>query len=563
MATASPTDAVIRFEPDGYDLKGPRLLGRQSAGNGFLRAAVQGRGEGPVYGHTAHTNSAQMFRRMVREFDPNADPVWIAAAQQNQIGPKRGVLYTADPTLPSFARLRQRVGPGSYSLCGVTHTLASDRTLETIGDLLSEAVMPWDALVCTSTAALETVRRVLAAKIEFLQWRFGRGARLRLPQLPIIPLGVHTADFAFTDDEKASSRQALGIAPDEVVALYLGRLLFFSKAHPFPMFQGLQAAAERSGKKIVLLLCGRAPTPELEAPFLAGAAKYAPDVRTILVDSRDDDARRGAWGAGDIFVSLAEGIQETFGLTPIEAMAAGLPAVVTDWNGYRDTVRDEVDGFRIRTWAPEPGVSGEAYALRYELKLLDYDNYCWAAAAATSVDLAQLADRLTALVEQPDLRRRMGLAGQTRARETFDWAHVYRQYQALWGELNARRLAAAQGSDEWAWAEAAPRVPPSRLDPFHAFGHYPTSMIGGDTVVSLVPGATVELYRDRVSDDLFVNVGAADLVVSLMWPRLEAGPTTVAALAKDAKLSVGWANAVVGALAKMGVVRLDRPAQEA
>ena len=28
-------------------------------------------------------------------------------------------------------------------------------------------------------------------------------------------------------------------------------------------------------------------------------------------------------------------------------MAAGLPVVVSDWDGYRDTVRDGVDGFRI------------------------------------------------------------------------------------------------------------------------------------------------------------------------------------------------------------------------
>ncbi|THD54141.1 hypothetical protein [Phenylobacterium sp.] len=42
------------------------------------------------------------------------------------------------------------------------------------------------------------------------------------------------------------------------------------------------------------------------------------------------------------------------------------------------------------------------------------------------------------------------------------------------------------------------------------------------------------------------------------WPRLEAGPAIVAALACDAKLSVGWAQAVVGALAKKGLVRLER-----
>lgn len=35
-------NAAILFEPDGYLLDGPKLMGRQAAGNAFLRAAVAG-----------------------------------------------------------------------------------------------------------------------------------------------------------------------------------------------------------------------------------------------------------------------------------------------------------------------------------------------------------------------------------------------------------------------------------------------------------------------------------------------------------------------------------------
>ena len=34
------TNAAIFFEPDGYVLSGPKLMGRQAAGNAFLRAAI-------------------------------------------------------------------------------------------------------------------------------------------------------------------------------------------------------------------------------------------------------------------------------------------------------------------------------------------------------------------------------------------------------------------------------------------------------------------------------------------------------------------------------------------
>jgi glycosyltransferase involved in cell wall biosynthesis len=46
---------------------------------------------------------------------------------------------------------------------------------------------------------------------------------------------------------------------------------------------------------------------------------------------------------------LSDNIQETFGIVPIEAMAAGLPVVVLDWDGYKNTVRDGIDGFRVPT----------------------------------------------------------------------------------------------------------------------------------------------------------------------------------------------------------------------
>jgi hypothetical protein len=243
-------------------------------------------------------------------------------------------------------------------------------------------------------------------------------------------------------------------------------------------------------------------------------------------------------------------------------MAAGLPAVVTDWNGYRETVRDGIDGFRVNTWAPQLSASGAAYALRQELEVIDYDNYCWAAAATTSVDIRQLTDRLTALVTQPDLRQRMGEAGQARAREVFDWRYIFKQYQALWGDLNARRAAAADDAEERAWAQAAPRIPASRLDPFESFGHYPTAQIRPDTVVTLTPGATLEVCRQRLTDQLFPSINAPEALTVPAWAILEAGPATVTTLAKATDLSTGWALVLIGALAKMGLVRLDATAGE-
>ncbi|MBI3542646.1 MAG: glycosyltransferase, partial [Deltaproteobacteria bacterium] len=105
------------------------------------------------------------------------------------------------------------------------------------------------------------------------------------------------------------------------------------------------------------------------------------------LDERQD-LHRAVWQAADIFCSLADNVQETFGLTPLEAMAAGLPQVVSDWNGYRDTVRHGVDGFRVPafpaverdpTGAGDSFLAGFAYGLSRSLpphEALRLGNYC-------------------------------------------------------------------------------------------------------------------------------------------------------------------------------------------
>ena len=53
-------------------------------------------------------------------------------------------------------------------------------------------------------------------------------------------------------------------------------------------------------------------------------------MNAIFLDGREPEIRINIWSAADIFISLSDNIQETFGLTPIEAMANGLPAIVSD-----------------------------------------------------------------------------------------------------------------------------------------------------------------------------------------------------------------------------------------
>ena len=42
--------------------------------------------------------------------------------------------------------------------------------------------------------------------------------------------------------------------------------------------------------------------------------------------------------SSDIFISIADNPQETFGLSLLNALVAGTPIIASDWSGYKDIV---------------------------------------------------------------------------------------------------------------------------------------------------------------------------------------------------------------------------------
>jgi len=202
-------------------------------------------------------------------------------------------------------------------------------------------------------------------------------------------------------------------------------------------------------------------------------------------DGNDGDLLGELWAGADIFLSLVDNIQETFGITPLEAMAAGLPIVASDWDGYRHTLRDGVEALLIPTLGAPGGGLGATLAARHALEMDSYQAYVGAAAQHTAVHVGRAAEALAALIRQPELRRRLGAAGRTRVAEAFDWPVVARQYVALSEELAAIRLAAPPSA-------AAVTRHPVKADPFVAFGRFATAGLALDTRLAPASGATPE-----------------------------------------------------------------------
>ena len=427
--------------------------------------------------------------------------------------------------------------------------------MDAIVDLLNAPVQPWDALICTSAAVKQNVLNVLDAQAEHLRSRFG-ATRIPLPELPVIPLGIDCAAFDHDATARDAARQALAIDADTIVVLYVGRLSFHAKAHPLAMYQALARAAADSGKQVTLIECGWHGNDSLAQAFAAGAATACPDVRVVTLDGRDAAARDRAWAAADVFCSLSDNIQETFGLTPIEAMAAGLPVVVSDWDGYRDTVQDGVHGYRIPTLLPRAGLSRDL-ALRHALAVDSYDAYCGYAAMLTAVDVDAAAQAFARLFASPELRAQMGAAGREHARRNYDWAAIIPRYEALWSELDARRQrdGAAAPSPAHPW--------PARIEPFHAFGHYATHRLDENTLLALVdadPAAALARlagYRRLAMVEYAAYVIPRDEEVAVILQALGKGPLRAGALLASLPQERGVpVLRGLGYLAKLGIVKL-------
>jgi phosphatidylinositol alpha-mannosyltransferase len=104
--------------------------------------------------------------------------------------------------------------------------------------------------------------------------------------------------------------------------------------------------------------------------------------------------------AAEVFCAPSTG-RESFGIVLVEAMAAGLPVIATDIPGYREVVRDEVEGILVPPRDPD----------------------------ALARSLAQVLDDV-------DLGKRLGAAGRQRARR-YSWDTVAAEIEAIYREVTA------------------------------------------------------------------------------------------------------------------------------
>jgi hypothetical protein len=150
----------------------------------------------------------------------------------------------------------------------------------------------------------------------------------------------------------------------------------------------------------------------------------------IVVRCPDDVTKKALLHRADVVVSLADNPQETFGLTILEAAAAGKPVIASDYDGYRDLVCHGRTGLLVSTLD-----SGEVDDVSLMAPLLYDSTYHLWLAQDVAVDVRELAGHLRVML-QKSVRESMGRAAREHA-QGFDWSEIIKRYLELWDRLAA------------------------------------------------------------------------------------------------------------------------------
>ncbi len=549
--TAS-ANAAIFYASDGYrpDVKG--INGRRVAGESFLKGFLKHAQVDEFVVLTKSSSEAEEVAALLRLHRPERNVRAVGLVRPQGIAPLEALYYPA-ANIAGEAWRRADHGSGAWAICGLTHTTSTTGIMQGFFDLRMAPVMEWDAVICTSNAVQKAVPTQMDLIDNHIRHRFGSEPPPR-PMFPVVPLGIHTEEFSRDHAARAALRTQLGAAETDVVFSTIARLSPHEKFDPIPIFLSMQAAAQElpAGVKMHVVMCGIFRQPYARKVFEDGAAKLMPDVGFLLLDGAKAEERRRTLSGADVFLFMIDNIQETFGLAPLEGMAAGLPVLGSDWDGLKDTITPDA-GLRVtsRTLGPQH-LANES--LRLQGGIDDYPQYCAAVSAMTELDMADMKAKIVALASNPDLRQRMGHAALKRVQSLYDWTAVIPQMQAIWAEQIARKHAAAAKSYRIRGYSLPIGPSPTLL-----FAGYPTETAALLTQSFHAPDRSglanlAEVLSLRNYHGLN-RIFAEPPQIAAVYAAVQAGHATVAAIVEATKLRDMFVERVLMWLLKYDFVR--------
>lgn len=406
---------------------------------------------------------------------------------------------------PFWGRVANIRADSSVPLTGTAYAISYHFVLD---DLIFNVLnaRPFDSIICTSVSQKKAMEELLELVSENLRM-LGFDGRYK-GRLDLIPLGADTSLYRPRD--KLDSRAQIDLPKDKLIILWVGRFSAYDKADLSPLLLVFKKVSERYPNIVLVLAADDKHGYSKKVKILS--ERLGITEKVIIRADPSITSLPLFYSSADIFVAPADNVQETFGLVVIEAMSSGIPVVVSDWDGYKELVVHGETGFKVPTyWAKCDGAICPVSPL--SSWLVDHLYL----GQSVCVDLGKMEEYLVALIENPDLRRRMGERGREHVVTNYDWKVVVRGYEDLWKELKEE---AKGGKGE---AKIGPSFEPQY---FRVFKDYPTKILDDEDEIRLTEmgrgllegsSKTVEFYAEMgtlldpgVMEEIVAKVGESE-----------------------------------------------------
>jgi glycosyltransferase involved in cell wall biosynthesis len=387
----------------------------------------------------------------------SADAAWIEPARH----------YWWQP-----ATIRQAIGK-AFPIVSLMYSIGYiGQSLPLIASLASPRY-PGDVVVAPSQVSA----RAFSAQCASLIYT------LRLPAPPpdvvVVPYGVPAVVHNLPQE---IARDYLGWDVTPIV-LFVGRLHQEDKAD----FRALFEATARLAAQAIsfrLVLAGAGTDADVRWLKALALAYGIGEIATIQANVSETD-KHLLLSACDVFVSPSNTTSESFGLSIVEAMLHARPIVCTAWSGYREIVRDGIDGLLVNVWWGAD--ASRDFDLPFTIGRLPATSM----ATVVAIDVAHLTDCLKRVISSRELSRRFGLSGRKRALRSFS---LDRTVENLVSVLKDARKACTTVD-----------APPRHLQTASTLAAYANRML--DPISQLTLDHDADLSRLIESDVLLVKRG--------------------------------------------------------
>ena len=412
------------------------IMGRSVANEGFITAFFKASPYDSHHFYLADEGAAALVTERLSRLFPDGMENGLFSIRNRHALPEAlaateyDVFHLSDcvaDTVP-LVRLRNAMARTMFAVTGTTHSLSYARYSTAFFGQIWTGMTGRDAIIATSRAGQDAVAAMFASL------RAGYGLESApCPKVERIPLGVNAEDFIPPEEKNAVSRavrEKLGLPENHLVLLVFARISHYSKMDVLPLFRALLRAEAMGLPKggYTLVLSGWVDVGDTASAYADIAARLG--IAFKLVPSPDNALRKELFAGADIFLSPVDNPQETFGLTMLEAGAASLPVVASDFDGYRDLVVHGETGFLIPTYGPAATPETDA------LSGVWFDNQRHLQLAQQSVvSVPELAKAIGLLASDAPLRARFGEAARRRVLGEYTWEHVVKRYLILWDQL--------------------------------------------------------------------------------------------------------------------------------